>query len=60
VFQHYYRGKWLIYAGISVNKAGGVWGIITGLIAFYIGVAAMLAEERTAIVKLPLGILSED
>jgi len=43
-----------------VNKAGGVWGIITGLIAFYIGVAGMLAEERTAIVKLPLGILSED
>ncbi|KAJ3570643.1 hypothetical protein NP233_g4260 [Leucocoprinus birnbaumii] len=44
----------------SVNKAGGVFGVITGLIAFYIGVAMMLLEERTAIVRLPLGVLSED
>lgn len=44
----------------SVNKAGGVWGIITGLIAFYIGIANLLAEEKTAIVRLPLGVLSEE
>ncbi|KAF9445831.1 FUN34 transmembrane protein [Macrolepiota fuliginosa MF-IS2] len=44
----------------SVNKAGGVFGVITGLVAFYIGVAQMLAAERTAIIHLPLGVLSED
>jgi hypothetical protein len=44
----------------SVNKAGGVFGIFTGLGAFYIGNALLLAEERTAIIRLPLGILSED
>jgi len=44
----------------SVNKAGGGVGIITGLVAFYIGVAELMAAERTAVFRLPLGILSQD
>ncbi|KAF5369716.1 hypothetical protein D9615_010153 [Tricholomella constricta] len=42
----------------SVTKAGGAFGIITALIAYYIGVSEMLAVEESAIVKLPLGIWS--
>jgi hypothetical protein len=44
----------------SVNKAGGVFGIIVGLIAWYIGVSFMMAAEKTAIFNLPLGIWGED
>ncbi|KAJ7347374.1 FUN34 transmembrane protein [Mycena albidolilacea] len=41
---------------VMVTKAGGVFGIITALIAYYIGVSEMLAAERRAIVTLPLGV----
>ncbi|KAJ7844448.1 FUN34 transmembrane protein [Mycena leptocephala] len=41
---------------VMVTKAGGVFGIITALIAYYIGVSEMLAAERRALVRLPLGV----
>jgi succinate-acetate transporter protein len=43
-------------ARYRVTKAGGVFGIITALIAYYIGVSEMLAAERRALVRLPLGV----
>jgi succinate-acetate transporter protein len=43
-----------------VNRAGGAFGVMTGLIAFYIGVAMLMAAEPTALFQLPLGIWSED
>ncbi|KAF5358594.1 hypothetical protein D9758_007730 [Tetrapyrgos nigripes] len=39
----------------AVQKAGGVFGIMTGLVAFYIGVGELLAAESTAIIRVPLG-----
>ncbi|KAG6877282.1 hypothetical protein C0993_008876 [Termitomyces sp. T159_Od127] len=39
----------------KVLKAGGVFGIMTGLIAFYIAESDMLAAEETAFIRLPLG-----
>ncbi|KAG6886730.1 hypothetical protein C0995_005392 [Termitomyces sp. Mi166 len=38
-----------------VTKAGGVFGIITGLVAMYIAESDMLAAEKTAFIRLPLG-----
>ncbi|KAF9450083.1 hypothetical protein P691DRAFT_789928 [Macrolepiota fuliginosa MF-IS2] len=43
----------------SINKAGGILGLIDGLIAFYIGLSMMLSAEKTAIIHLPLGDWSE-
>lgn len=40
-----------------VQKAGGIFGIMTGLIAFYIGVSELLRAEPRAVARLPLGIL---
>ncbi|KAG6904736.1 hypothetical protein DXG01_007555 [Tephrocybe rancida] len=39
----------------QVTKAGGVFGIITGLIGFYIGVSEIMAAEKTAFMRVPLG-----
>lgn len=44
------------FPGIRVTKAGGVFGIITGLIAYYIGVSELLAGEERAIMRVPLGV----
>jgi len=41
---------------VMVTKAGGVFGIITALIADYIGVSEMLAAEQRAVFNLPLGV----
>ncbi|THU85087.1 hypothetical protein K435DRAFT_764507 [Dendrothele bispora CBS 962.96] len=44
------------FSGMHVlQKAGGIWGIITGLIAFYIGIAELLAAESTAFMRFPVG-----
>jgi uncharacterized protein len=40
-----------------VQKAGGIFGIITGLIAFYIGTSDLLKAEPRAVARLPLGVL---
>ncbi|ESK87715.1 fun34 transmembrane protein [Moniliophthora roreri MCA 2997] len=41
-----------------VMKAGGIFGIITGLVAFYIGVSELLAAEPKPILgRVPLGVL---
>jgi len=39
----------------TIQKAGGVFGVMTGLIAYYIGVSEMLAAEETAFMRVPLG-----
>jgi len=44
----------------SVNKAGGALGIITALIAYYVGLADLLAAETSAVVRLPLGAFKHD
>ncbi|KAJ7626164.1 GPR1/FUN34/yaaH family-domain-containing protein [Roridomyces roridus] len=41
---------------VRLTKAGGVFGIAGALIAYYIGVSEMLEAEKTAIVRLPLGV----
>ena len=39
-------------------KAGGVFGVCTGLVAFYIGVSELLSAEPKPILKrVPLGVL---
>ncbi|KAK7453489.1 hypothetical protein VKT23_011766 [Stygiomarasmius scandens] len=44
------------FSGQAVlQKAGGIFGIITGLIAFYIGASELLAAESTAVMRIPLG-----
>ncbi|KAF7344326.1 Ammonia transport outward protein 2 [Mycena sanguinolenta] len=40
----------------EVTKAGGVFGIIAALVAYYVGVSEMLAAEERPIVALPLGV----
>jgi succinate-acetate transporter protein len=42
----------------TVMKAGGVFGIITGIVAFYIGVSEILAAEESAFMRVPLGVYS--
>jgi succinate-acetate transporter protein len=38
-----------------VTKAGGVFLIIGAFIAYYIAMSELLASERRAVVRLPLG-----
>ncbi|KAJ7241500.1 FUN34 transmembrane protein [Mycena haematopus] len=40
---------------VMVTKAGGVFGIIAALVAYYIGVSEMMASEQHPIIILPLG-----
>jgi len=44
-------------ASAGASKAGGVLGVITALIAYYIGVADLLAAESHPIIRLPIGVL---
>ncbi|KAJ7763178.1 Gpr1 family protein [Mycena maculata] len=39
----------------SVTTGGGAFGIVTALIAYYIGLSDLLAAERAAVVGLPTG-----
>jgi uncharacterized protein len=41
-------------------KAGGALGIITALIAYYIGLSELLAAEKAAVVALPIGVFKHD
>jgi len=45
---------------LAVTKAGGSLGIVTAMVAYYIGLAELLASEELAIVKLPLGVFTRD
>lgn len=40
----------------SLTKAGGVFGIITALSAFYVGISGLLAADEHALIRLPLGV----
>jgi succinate-acetate transporter protein len=48
---------WISRLFCSVHTAGGAFGIVTALVAFYIGLSILLANEEKAICKLPLGVL---
>ncbi|GLB34381.1 putative GPR1/FUN34/yaaH family protein [Lyophyllum shimeji] len=40
----------------SLAKAGGAFGIVTAVSAFYVGISGLLAAEETAFMRLPLGV----
>jgi len=50
-------GEWT--HSVGATKAGGILGAITAMIAYYIGLAEMLAAEEMAIVRLPLGVFKK-
>ncbi|KAL0959169.1 hypothetical protein HGRIS_014453 [Hohenbuehelia grisea] len=47
-------------AGTNLKKSGGILGVITAFIAYYIGVSELLAAETRAIARLPLGVFKHD
>ncbi|RXW14421.1 hypothetical protein EST38_g11434 [Candolleomyces aberdarensis] len=44
------------YLAVNVTKAGGILGVITAFIAYYIGLSELLAAEDMAVIHLPLGV----
>jgi succinate-acetate transporter protein len=44
----------------SLTKAGGSLGIVTGMIAYYIALAELLAAEQFKLFSLPLGVFNVD
>ncbi|KAF8642459.1 hypothetical protein AX16_009460 [Volvariella volvacea WC 439] len=46
-------------AVFSVQRAGGGFGVVTALVAYYIGLSELLASEEMAVVRLPLGAFSK-
>jgi len=40
----------------GLQKGGGILGCITALIAYYIGLAELLAAEKQRVIGLPLGV----
>jgi succinate-acetate transporter protein len=55
-------GKFATKPSVALHSttAGGALGIITALIAYYIGLAELLASEEMSIMKLPLGAFKKD
>lgn len=49
-------GKFLNNA--ACNKAGGALGVVTALIAYYIGLAELLVRDESWL-TLPLGVISK-
>jgi len=45
---------------LHLTKTGGALGIITALIAYYVGLSELLAAERAAVVGLPIGVFKHD
>jgi len=41
---------------VSSTKAGGVLGVITAFIAYYVGLSELLTAEDMAVVRLPIGV----
>ncbi|KAI1783730.1 FUN34 transmembrane protein [Ganoderma leucocontextum] len=50
-------GKFSTENAVALDKAGGALGIVTALVAFYIGLAEMLDERATSWFVLPLGAI---
>ncbi|KAI8983175.1 FUN34 transmembrane protein [Trametes punicea] len=48
-------GKFSATHAVSLTKAGGAFGIITAMVAFYVGTAEMLNDRRNSWFVLPLG-----
>jgi succinate-acetate transporter protein len=50
-----------VFSGIAnVTKAGGALGVITALVAYYIGLSELLSAEDQAVFHLPLGAFSKN
>ena len=48
-------GKFSTTNGVALTKAGGSLGIVTALIAFYVGTAELLSDRAHSWFVLPLG-----
>ena len=48
-------GEFSAAHGVALAKAGGAFGIVTALVAFYVGTAEMLADPAQSWFRLPLG-----
>ncbi len=48
-------GKFSTAHAVALDKAGGALGIVTALVAFYVGTAEMLSESALSWFRLPLG-----
>jgi succinate-acetate transporter protein len=46
-------------ANVGASKAGGVLGVITAFIAYYVGLSELLATEANPLFRLPLGLLHQ-
>ncbi|EEB92004.1 hypothetical protein MPER_09549, partial [Moniliophthora perniciosa FA553] len=44
----------------NVAKAGGVFGVLTAFVAYYIGLSELLTAEKKAVARLPLGVFKHD
>ncbi|KAJ3508392.1 hypothetical protein NLJ89_g5781 [Agrocybe chaxingu] len=44
---------------LGTTKAGGVIGVVTAFIAYYVGLSELLAAEDMAVARLPLGIFNK-
>lgn len=40
----------------SLTRGGGVTGIMTAIIAYYVGISELLAAEARPVMKLPQGV----
>lgn len=45
-------------ANTSVTKAGGALGVVTALIAYYVGLAELLVRDESWL-TLPLGVIAK-
>jgi len=45
---------------VNLHKGGGVLGVITAFIAYYVGLSELLASEKAAIITLPIGVFKHD
>ena len=50
----------LLSLSFSLTKVGGSLGIVTGMIAYYIALAELLAAEKFQLFNLPLGAFDAD
>lgn len=46
------------YINVAVQRVGGIFGVITAFIAYYIGLSELLAAEEQAVISLPLGVFT--
>ncbi|KAH9855739.1 FUN34 transmembrane protein [Lenzites betulinus] len=52
-------GKFSTAHAVTLDKAGGALGIVTAMVAYYVGTAEMLSDRRTSYFVLPLGAIPQ-